>query len=98
MRPGQQRPGNHIDISVQEIAQYAFNEAGATTPRKLSTPSLRAKSISPFNEAGATTPRKQRAVRHMRPVLDAFNEAGATTPRKLFGDGAWGAAAKTSLQ
>ena len=61
MRPGQQRPGNRIRCRGITPPSSAFNEAGATTPRKRQVLYGRPKERRSFNEAGATTPRKQSA-------------------------------------
>ena len=64
MRPGQQGPGNHAVDPFLEDVLLAFNEAGATRPRKPSaTRSTRRWLAGPFNEAGATRPRKRQGER-----------------------------------
>ena len=59
MRPGQQGPGNGEDRLPEAPRDPAFNEAGATRPRKPCTVPLSQPTPSySFNEAGATRPRK----------------------------------------
>ena len=82
MRPGQQRPGNSRRRLQRTTWLICFNEAGATTPRKLYTRGAAFGYTPRFNEAGATTPRKRRGWPTARARERGFNEAGATTPRK----------------
>ena len=60
-----------------------FNEAGATTPRKLDDLCPRAaKALRPSMRPGQQRPGNEAGGVSSRPWTPPFNEAGATTPRK----------------